>query len=494
LFNQEESPTKRNEHPQSSAMAPGKLFLGGLSVTTSTESLQQHFSAFGEVVDAVSMGARGFGFVTFADPAVAESLAGTSVDVEGQQVECKPVDGKGKSAGKGGGGFLGGAPAFRAPMPVASFAARAPAALAGGGARPTQGKIFIGGLSPDATDNDLYTHFGMYGSLTDAVVMLDKANGKPRGFGFVTYEDPAVVEVVLQDQDSHVIAGKLVQCKRAVPEPAGGAAPAAAAYGGGAWRSPAAAFAPSYGYGGAAAYNPAAAAFRAPAPQKTHGYVPGKLFIAGLGVGIGTEKLHNFFASYGEVVDCISMRERGFGFVTFADPAVAQALQGNVVDFEGRQIECKQVVPEGTRASAPAAAFGGAQAYGGPPGARNAPGQVTKIFLGGLSLETTEDELIAHFGNYGTINDAVVMKDKMTGKPRGFGFVNFDDPTSVQRVMVDKDAHVLGGKLTEVKPAVPEEQLGGKGKGGGKGMGMVPFGGLMMGMKGGKGKGRFGPY
>lgn len=50
-----------------------------------------------------------------------------------------------------------------------------------------------------------------------------------------------------------------------------------------------------------------------------------------------------------------------------------------------------------------------------------------KIFLGGLTWQTTDDMLKAHFGKWGTLNDVILMRNKMTGEPRGFGFVQFTE-------------------------------------------------------------------
>lgn len=55
--------------------------------------------------------------------------------------------------------------------------------------------------------------------------------------------------------------------------------------------------------------------------------------------------------------------------------------------------------------------------------------QPGKLFIGGISWETTEDSLRAHFSKYGALTDAALMKDKYTGQPRGFGFVTFADST-----------------------------------------------------------------
>ena len=61
-------------------------------------------------------------------------------------------------------------------------------------------KLFIGGL-PDMSTEELLAYFSEYGVVTDAIVMRD-GMGKPRGFGFVTYEDVAVREHVLSLQHS----------------------------------------------------------------------------------------------------------------------------------------------------------------------------------------------------------------------------------------------------------------------------------------------------
>lgn len=51
-------------------------------------------------------------------------------------------------------------------------------------------------------------HFGKYGEIIDSVIMKDRKTGQPRGFGFVTYADPSVVDQVIED--THIINGKQV--------------------------------------------------------------------------------------------------------------------------------------------------------------------------------------------------------------------------------------------------------------------------------------------
>lgn len=60
---------------------------------------------------------------------------------------------------------------------------------------------------------------------------------------------------------------------------------------------------------------------------------------------------------------------------------------------------------------------------------------VKKLFIGGLRDNITEDDLKRYFGNYGSIVEAVVMKEKESSKSRGFGFVTFDDYDPVDKII-----------------------------------------------------------
>ncbi|KAJ1430131.1 RNA-binding domain superfamily [Sesbania bispinosa] len=66
----------------------------------------------------------------------------------------------------------------------------------------------------------LWKHFGKYGEITDSVIMKDRKTGQPRGFGFITYADPSVVDKVIED--SHIINGKQVEIKQTIPRGAVG--------------------------------------------------------------------------------------------------------------------------------------------------------------------------------------------------------------------------------------------------------------------------------
>lgn len=67
-----------------------------------------------------------------------------------------------------------------------------------------------------------------------------------------------------------------------------------------------------------------------------------------------------------------------------------------------------------------------------------------KLFIGGLSLETNKDSLKDYFEKYGEIVDVVVMRDPATKRSRGFGFVTYADPKSVEDCLAAGKHHSLG--------------------------------------------------
>jgi RNA-binding protein Musashi len=78
-----------------------------------------------------------------------------------------------------------------------------------------------------------------------------------------------------------------------------------------------------------------------------------------------------------------------------------------------------------------------------------------KLFIGGISWDTDEERLREYFATYGEVIEAVIMRDRATGRARGFGFVVFADPAVAERVIIDK--HIIDGRTVEAKKAVPRD-------------------------------------
>uniref|UniRef100_A0A7N0RIS7 RRM domain-containing protein n=1 Tax=Kalanchoe fedtschenkoi TaxID=63787 RepID=A0A7N0RIS7_KALFE len=186
----------------------------------------------------------------------------------------------------------------------------------GDGASP--GKIFIGGLAKDTTLETFVKYFEKYGALTDSVIMKDRATGRPRGFGFVTYADPSVVDIMIED--THIINGKQVEIKRTIPK----------------------------------------------GVASTNDFKTKKIFVGGLPSSITEDDFKDFFSKYGKVVeheiirDHATKRSRGFGFIVFDDEQVVDKVlsNGNMIDMAGSKVEIKKAEPKKASNPAPGPARG----------------------------------------------------------------------------------------------------------------------------------------
>ncbi|MCJ8741935.1 hypothetical protein PDJAM_G00076460 [Pangasius djambal] len=84
------------------------------------------------------------------------------------------------------------------------------------------------------------------------------------------------------------------------------------------------------------------------------------------------------------------------------------------------------------------------------------PEQLRKLFIGGLSFETTDDSLRSYFEQWGTLTDCVVMRDPNSKRSRGFGFVTYSCVEEVDASMKARP-HKVDGRLVEPKRAVSRE-------------------------------------
>lgn len=90
-----------------------------------------------------------------------------------------------------------------------------------------------------------------------------------------------------------------------------------------------------------------------------------------------------------------------------------------------------------------------------------------KLFVGGLSWDTTNQSLQAFFSQMGTVVSASVIVDKFSGKSKGFGFVEMSSQEEAQRAMEQLNGQTLDGRtinISEARPMVPRENRGGGGR------------------------------
>src|SRR4026208_2188141 len=95
----------------------------------------------------------------------------------------------------------------------------------------------------------------------------------------------------------------------------------------------------------------------------------------------------------------------------------------------------------------------------------------TKLFVGNLSFNTTENDLQDAFAAHGTVTEANLVMDRMSGRPRGFGFVTMSTEEEAQKAIEAMNGASIDGRNLTVNIARPREEGGGGGGGGGGGRG-----------------------
>jgi len=231
------------------------------------------------------------------------------------------------------------------PIEQAAVASPAAALATTDNKDPSGGKLFIGGISWETTQDGLRYYFEKFGELSDVVLMKDRFTNQPRGFGFVTFADASVVDRVLTE--THTLDNKTVEVKKAVPRDR---APPPVSGGGG-------------GGGGGNGRRPAVG------PVK-------KIFVGGLAPSVTEPEFRSYFEKYGKVTDAVVMydrntnRSRGFGFITFDEEASVTTTMAETHELDGKRVEVKRAEPREARGPP----RGGPMGMGGPRGGRGGYG------------------------------------------------------------------------------------------------------------------------
>ncbi|BBN14650.1 RNA-binding protein Musashi [Marchantia polymorpha subsp. ruderalis] len=369
-------------------------------------------------------------------------------------------------------------------------------------------KLVVLGIPWDVDTEGLRQYMMKFGQLDDIIVMKDRATGRSRGFGYVTFTLTEDAEKALATQ--HSLNGRMLEVKIATPKED-----------------------------------------MKPATKKIT-----RVFVARIPPSVTDEMFRSYFEKYGTLTDAYmpkdqnSKAHRGIGFVTYEHADAVDKLMAESHELGGSTIAVDRATPKGAFAAPmepgyeleetmkvwgrgfPAAAyatapygvytnaarftaFGGAAfgpydysgaglgsdlgaagmagSYGSnawPPPPPPPPGSIlggqnvqvpgatpaanygsaaapvpparglgTKIFVGRLPPEATADDLRRYFSNFGRILDVYVPKDAKKVSHRGFGFVTFAEEGAAERVALR--THELLGHQIAVDRAAPQDDSGG---------------------------------
>jgi len=81
----------------------------------------------------------------------------------------------------------------------------------------------------------------------------------------------------------------------------------------------------------------------------------------------------------------------------------------------------------------------------------------TKIFVGNLPFSMSEEDFKELFSTYGEISEAIIIKDRMTGRSKGFGFVTFADKEAADQAISEMNGKDVEGQVLTVNMARPKE-------------------------------------
>ncbi|PSS30749.1 Heterogeneous nuclear ribonucleoprotein like [Actinidia chinensis var. chinensis] len=296
-------------------------------------------------------------------------------------------------------------------------------------------KLVVLGIPWDVDTDGLRDYMSKFGELEDCIVMKERATGRSRGFGYVTFASVEDAKNALSSE--HLLGNRMLEVKTATPKEQ----------------------------------------MRAPSKKVT------RIFVARIPPSVTEAAFRSYFENYGDITDLYMPKDpstkghRGIGFITYASAESVDNLMDDTHELGGSTIVVDRATPKEEEfrpvSRMPQGGYGAYNAYitaattyaalGAPtlydhPGSMYGRGEFTrgmgkKIFVGRLPQEATVDDLRQYFGRFGRILDAYIPKDPKRTGHRGFGFVTFAEDGIADRV--SRRSHEICGQQVAIDSATP---------------------------------------
>ncbi|KAJ4964992.1 hypothetical protein NE237_016841 [Protea cynaroides] len=306
-------------------------------------------------------------------------------------------------------------------------------------------KLVVLGLPWDVDTEGLRQYMSQFGELADVMVIKDRASGRSRGFGYVTFSSLEDVEKAVAAQ--HNINGRTLEVKVATPK-------------------------------------------EEMMSSSSSSKKSTRIFVARVPPSVGDDEFHSYFMKYGPVIDVympkdpVTKQHRGIGFVTYESHDSVDKLMSETHELGGTTIAVDRATPKEEfrryrvsshyrkmpQASRMSNIVDSKKVIGDTISIGNSGGHAVessltrtekKMFIGRVPAEATSEDLHAYFSQFGWVVDVYLPKDPKKFSHRGFGFVTFADEASATRVA--RRRHFIHGREIAVDSASPSDHVHGTG-------------------------------
>ena len=282
-------------------------------------------------------------------------------------------------------------------------------------------KSGTGGLDNSISDEDLKEYFGQYGNVTEVLQLFHRDTERKKGVGFVTFDDEDPVDKIVL-VGAHIIKGRALEAQKAISEKK---------------------------------MNDIRAGVdddEVKKPTDPTARCMRRLFVRRIQDDTTVEKFKEFYEQFGEVVDAEIPKHKktgkkaSYGFVTFKTLEETDAcMKARPHEIDGKEVISRRAMDDELPEAAECK-----KVFLGAPG-----GKTTKT--AGLGPEISDEELKEYFEQYGVVT-SVKQVMRQDGMHKGVGFVEYEDPDSVDKVVL-MCIHTIKDRELEAKKALTEHQI-----------------------------------